>query len=351
MPYKTHALLSQVHLLLPLRFAATGENTDNMEKHNYGRLAAVVVSVVVFVISLVFNGLSVVGVGPYQTTTANVSAVFDTQLTPSGWTFYIWTLIYIWLMAMVAYITVGLCRRNAYGYVYCRPAVLPYGFFFSWCLNQCFNIAWLLVWDRGMMIVALVFLILIICTNYLMIVFISHSLHIYGPWLNKYHKADLWLMRVLVSVQNVVKVQNGVMIYTTWTTIATLLNLTIVLSYHAEMSPAGAATLSYSLLTVLLIVWFVLENFVLEKYVRYIFITYPVVIWALSGNMDKNYDTASPIGNGIFIAVLLAVAFVLLVTRIVLIVWRSLKQPLYKDGGHEKMEVMEIAGGQNIIFQ
>lgn len=50
------------------------------------------------------------------------------------------------------------------------------------------------------MIPALVFLILIICTNYSMICFICHGIHVYGAWLNKYHKADLWLLRVLVSV-------------------------------------------------------------------------------------------------------------------------------------------------------
>lgn len=49
--------------------------------------------------------------GPYTTTTANVSAVYDTELTPSGWTFNIWTVIYIWLSAMIVYIVSGLCRR------------------------------------------------------------------------------------------------------------------------------------------------------------------------------------------------------------------------------------------------
>lgn len=139
-------------------------------KHDPGRLAAMVVSLAVYVISLVFNGLSVVGVGkstwsleagvdpgsssrdgdssfccedfsfafrhlvctvflarisqllpiislfspagPYTTTTANVSAVFDTQLTPSGWTFNIWSVIYVWLTAMVIYILSGLCRKS-----------------------------------------------------------------------------------------------------------------------------------------------------------------------------------------------------------------------------------------------
>ncbi|XP_041824760.1 uncharacterized protein si:ch211-161h7.5 [Melanotaenia boesemani] len=314
-----------------------------MAKHNYGRLAAVVLSVVGYGISLVFNGLSVVGIGPYQTTTANVSAVFDTQLTPSGWTFNIWSVIYIWLTAIVVYTLAGLCRKTAYGYVYCSPPVLPYGFFISWCLNLCFNIGWLIVWDRGMMIAALVFLILVICTNYSMICFICHGLHTYGAWLKKYHKIDLWLFRVLV--------QNGVMIYTTWTTIATLINLTIVLSYESTMSPTDAATLSYSLLTVLLLVWFVLENFVLDKHVRYICITYLVVIWALSGNLDKNFNANSPSRNGIFIAVLLAVACVLFVIRIILVVWRHIKQPLYEDISPEAMEVIEIAEKQKKIFR
>nr|XP_040022816.1 uncharacterized protein LOC120811499 [Gasterosteus aculeatus aculeatus] len=314
-----------------------------MKKHNPGRLAAVVVSVVGYAISLVFNGLSVVGVGPYGTTTGNVSAVFDTQITPSGWTFSIWSVIYVWLTLMIIYIIAGLFRKNGYGYVYCSPAVLPYGFFVSWCLNLCVNIGWLLVWDRGEMIVALVFLFLVICTNYSMIFFTCHRLHVYGAWLKKYHKIDLWLFRVLV--------QNGVMIYTTWTTIATLINLTIVLTYNAEMSPTDAATVSYSVLSVLLLVWFVLENFVLDRHVRYILIIYPVVIWALCGNLVKNYDAESPTRSGIFIVVLLAVACVLFAIRIGLVVWRHIRQPLYKDASPDTMEPMEIAEKQKKIFR
>lgn len=51
------------------------------------------------------------------------------------------------------------------------------------------------------------------------------------------------------------QVQNGVMIYTTWTTIATLINLTIVLTYDVKMSPTDAATVSYSVLAVVLLIW------------------------------------------------------------------------------------------------
>uniref|UniRef100_A0A3P8TUV3 Si:ch211-161h7.5 n=1 Tax=Amphiprion percula TaxID=161767 RepID=A0A3P8TUV3_AMPPE len=245
----------------------------------------------------------------------NVSAVFDTQLTPSGWTFNIWSVIYVWLTLMIIYIVTSLCRS---------PAVLPYGFFASWCVNLCFNIGWLLVWDRQM-IPALIFLILVIATNYSMVFYICHGLHLYGPWLKKYHKADLWCL-----------VQNGVMIYTTWTTIATLINVTIVLTYNAKMSPTDAA--------------FVLENLVLDKHVRYILIVYPVLIWALSGNLDKNFDAQSPSRNGIFI-VLLSLSCVLFVIRLILVMWRHVKQPLYEDVDPEAMEPKEIAKKQKKIFR
>lgn len=46
---------------------------------------------------------------------------------------------------------------------------------------------------------ALAFLILIALTNYAVIFFSCWGLSKYGAWLNKYHKVDLWLHRLLVS--------------------------------------------------------------------------------------------------------------------------------------------------------
>ena len=46
---------------------------------------------------------------------------------------------------------------------------------------------------------------------------------------------------------------------------------------------------------------FILENFVIDKHMRYTLTIYPVVIWALSGNLVKNFDATSPNRNGVFI--------------------------------------------------
>ncbi|XP_053198844.1 uncharacterized protein si:ch211-161h7.5 [Scomber japonicus] len=314
-----------------------------MAKHDMSLLIGIVLSLLFFIITVVFNALAGPGIYPFLRSTGNISDEFTTQITPSGWTFSIWSVIYAFLASVLAYVLSGLCRKNAYGYVYCSPAILPHGFFFTWCLNMGFNVGWLFLWDRSLMPAALAFLILIAFTNYVMIFFSCNALHVYGAWLNKYHRVDLWLLRVLI--------QNGIAIYATWTTIASLINLNIVLTTEANMSQMNAAIVSLSILTVALFAWFILENFVLDKHVRYILITYPVVIWALSGNLDKNYDATSPKRNGIFIAVLLALASVLFVIRIVLVIWKHIKQPLYSDVHPGDMEPKEIAEKQKKIFR
>ncbi|XP_017308183.1 uncharacterized protein si:ch211-161h7.5 [Ictalurus punctatus] len=305
-----------------------------MGAHNIARIAIIVVSVVVYITGITFNILAAQGTGPFLMMTANVSDTYNTQITPSGWTFSIWGVIYFWLTAMFIYIVSTIFRRNAFGPMYCSRSVLPYGFFICWILNILFNISWLLLWDREVMIAALIMLAFVAFTNYMMIFFSCRGLKEYGAWLNKYHNKDLWCIRILV--------QNGLAVYTTWTSIATLINLTIVVSYDAGMSKSDAATLSLSLLSVEVLVWFVLENSFLEKHVRYILTVYPVIIVALSGNMTKNFDASAPGRNGIFIALLLALACVLFVTRVCLVIWRHKKHAHTQDVTSE----MEIATKQ-----
>ncbi|XP_018529170.1 uncharacterized protein LOC108881602 [Lates calcarifer] len=312
-----------------------------MAKHKISLLIAIVMALIFFIITMVFTALAGTGIYPFLSSTANISDEYVTQITPSGWTFTIWSIIYTFMALVLLYLLSGIFRKNAYGYVYCSPPVLPHGFFVAWCLNLGLNTGWLLLWDRRFMSAALAFLILIALTNYAVIFFSCYGLHNYGAWLNKYHKVDLWLHRVLI--------QNGVAIYATWTTIASLVNLTIVLNYN--MSQTDAATVSLSILTVVLFVWFILENSVLDKHVRLILSIYPVVIWALTGVFMNNYNTADPTFNNIFIVSLLAVACALFVTRIFLVIWRQIKQPFYQDNDPEDMSPMEIAKNQKIIFK
>lgn len=314
-----------------------------MAKHNIGLLTGIVLSVLVFIVTMVFTALASIGVSPFLQPTGNISDIYTTQITPDGWTFAIWGIIYAFMAGITVYFLAGLFRKNAYGYMYCSPAVLPRGFFAIWCLNLGFNVGWLFLWDRSLMIPALIFLIFIAITNYIMIAFSCLGLHSYGAWLRKYHKVDLYLTRVLV--------QNGLAVYATWTTIASLVNLNVVLTTEAKMSQSDASTTVLSILVVVIATWFVLENWLLERHVRYIWSIYPSVIWALSGVFTKNFNTASPSRNNIFNAALLGVGCCLCVLRIGLVFWRHRKYPLYKDAEAEDMSPMDIAKRQRKIFK
>lgn len=123
------------------------------------------------------NNLKLWHADPFLEPTGNVSDAFANEITPSGWTFIIWTIIYIFLALVCVYALSGFFRkcvtifnartmsylcsiaadihnssfyfcRNAYGYVYCSPALLPHGFFAAWCLNLSLNVGWLFLWDR-----------------------------------------------------------------------------------------------------------------------------------------------------------------------------------------------------------
>ncbi|XP_067291538.1 uncharacterized protein si:ch211-161h7.5 [Pseudorasbora parva] len=314
-----------------------------MGDHNIARLALIVLSVVIYIICIIFNALAGPGKGPYLNTTSAISNKYNTEITPSGWTFSIWGVIYAWLSLMHAYILSTTCRRTVYGPMYCSPAVLPYGFFITWIINMLLNIGWLLLWDREVMIASLIFLALIAFTNYVMIFFTCHALKLHGAWLHKYHKVDLWCIRILV--------QNGIAVYTTWTTIATLINFTIVLRYDAGMTQSDAATVSLSILLGEAISWFIVKNFVFEKNLRYILTVFPVVIVALSGNMTKNFNSADPSRNGIYIAVLLGLACTLFAIEVLLVIWRHIKHPLYRGmNADEAVSPMEIAEKQKKVF-
>lgn len=45
---------------------------------------------------------------------------------------------------------------------------------------------------------------------------------------------------------------------------------------------------------------FCVENFVIDRHVRYILTIYPVVIWALVGNVSRDYDPEAPGRNATF---------------------------------------------------
>ncbi|XP_043911508.1 uncharacterized protein LOC122788674 [Protopterus annectens] len=295
-----------------------------MSAHSARKIALLILTAIIYSITVLLNagnGAEILK-GLFHGTVGNVSDRFITKMTPVNSTFAIWGLIFFWQAIWIIYALSGICRRTELGWMYIKPDLLPDSFYMVWILNNLIIIGWLFLWDREYLVAALVFLVGIAVTNYVTL-FISHrALHSHSTWLQSFHKTDIWLIRILV--------QNGIALYATWTTIASLLNFVIVLIYCGNVSHDTACIAVLSILLFLIILWFYLENFLLDKYVRYTLTVYPVIITALTGILYRNYSLTSKTQIYIYSAVLLALVCTILVIRLVIVIWRHIKRPLYK---------------------
>ncbi|KAK4306005.1 hypothetical protein Pmani_022150 [Petrolisthes manimaculis] len=314
-----------------------------MGEHNGGRAALVVINFLVFAGTVALNqlsafpqyagglfvvpeahttkyGLGVSTEGIFNTTVGNLSATYEIDVTPAGFVFLIWTVIYFWLLLAHLYALILLCRRNAVGPVYTTPPVLTTSFIVIYTLNLLANIAWLFLWDNQLIIYASAVLWFICLTNWIAFGLVHGSLYRHGPWMAQHAKVDLWMYRILWH--------NGLALYTVWSTIAALLNLGIALRYEARLEMQLIVYIVLGCLSGILVLYFILENTVLDRFVRYTITIYPVVVLAMAGIYIKQYQH-STLETGYFIIVLLGTSVFCLVARLGLVIVRAVKSPLY----------------------
>ncbi|XP_054483333.1 uncharacterized protein LOC129116492 [Anoplopoma fimbria] len=305
-----------------------------MKDNSLPRIVVIILCTVVFIAVLILNALAGSGRGPFKSTTGNVSSRYETDITPAGWTFSIWGVIYTWLTLMVMYITTYVFRGSW------AQSLLPYSFYFCWLSNMVMNMIWLLLWDRELMLAALVVLILMTISNLTAMFFCCFATDYYGLWLQTFHRKDLYCLRILV--------QNGLALYTTWISIASLINFSLVLHLWG-VAKTTAATASLCILFAEVVGWFLLENWVLDRWVRNILTVYPVVIVALVGNVFKHFNLDDPTPNSVFMVVLLVLACILLVSRLCTVIWRNSWRPLHSPGSARLM-VSPLDGRKFMIF-
>lgn len=276
------------------------------------KIAATTINLIVFIVILVLNYVSRDPQnGPFRhlfgnATTGEVSAKFYIEITPAGWAFSIWGLIYIWQGAWIIYSLTLLCRKDA-------PDVISPVLLVIYSLASVVNASWIVTWSHEWIQICA---FLLFSIAFLLYATLAKSFATVNLGTKGVPKGDFIATQVLVH--------NGIALYATWCTIASLLNLAMAITYFHGVDQDVASTISLVILAVEVIVWFSLENTILDKYVRYTLSIYPVVIWALSASIDKNWDPAKR--NSIISVILLAVACTLFAVRIVIVVWRVKKQ-------------------------
>ncbi|XP_050701819.1 uncharacterized protein LOC126988059 isoform X2 [Eriocheir sinensis] len=294
-----------------------------MGEHQGSVIALVIINFLIFAGTVTLNQLSAFpqfAGGIFNSTVGNLSARYEIDVTPAGFTFLVWSIIYAWLFLAHVYGLILLCRRNAVGPVYVSPPVLTTSFLIIYSLNLLANIAWLFLWDNELLIYSSAVLWFICLTNWIALGLLYGSVYTHGPWMSRHAKVDLWFYRILWH--------NGLATYTTWTTIAALLNLGIALRYEAGLAMQLVVYVVLGSLSGILVLWFLLENTVLDRFVRYTITPYAVVVLAMAGIYVKQY-AASTMETGYFIVVLLGVAVFCLVARLGLVIVRGVKSPLY----------------------
>lgn len=289
--------------------------------HNCLLLVLTVLVPLMFVVAMVFNGLGSqsTDIGLYVSSTSELSDKYQLEITPAGWTFSIWGVIYTWQALWIVYAIVNLFRKTEEGKpFYTHPVLLSAPFLGIYIFNLMLNCTWLVTFDREFLEVSCAVLFLMCVTLYACLFISYRNLDRNMDVLVKENrKTDVWLTRLFV--------QNALGIYATWCSIATLLNLGFVLTYRSahDIGQRNASTIVLGILTAGILVFLVTDFAFLDRYTRYTFTPYIVLVMALSGSLSKNYEEGAR--NSIFTVALLALAVVAAIVKCFLLFWRHFK--------------------------
>ncbi|XP_063961652.1 uncharacterized protein LOC135155679 [Lytechinus pictus] len=276
-----------------------------------------------FLLTLFFNFQAGIGpnsdlsLGIFRNSIGNLSNFYPTPVTPAGYTFAIWGLIYSWFGAWVIYVITTLFRTNDKGPVYLNPPTTSPEFLIAVWLNLTLNVTWLFAFDRTTFYLSFAALAGITTTLYIAISIHISRVYDYLFVFKEYGVFDLWANRVLI--------QNGLALYATWTTVATKVQLSIVLLYRLGLDEETTTYICFAVLAAQLITYFLLDCFVYDRYFRYILIVYPAAMWSLGGILVANVrDPTSP--QAVIGSTLFALVFVFFVIKTILVIVRD---PVY----------------------
>ena len=273
---------------------------------------------VILLATFVVNGLAASNDATkfgFKNGTGRISDEFYTEITPAGWTFAIWGIIYAWQTVWILY-GWSFVFRPSFKKTITPIVYLLYGF------TNISNIIWIYLWGNEYPQVAFPFLFLIAVSLWaavgVEVVYLYKQLPLSDH--TKWFKLNFYITQIVVV--------NGLAIYATWVTIATLINFSIVLQYYANLDGTDVGTAALSILTFLLSLYFILENTILDRFLRLVFIVYLVVIWALSGVLSAHYgDDDENRRNSIFTLVLLIITIILFIIRFILWVMFAFFRP------------------------
>lgn len=280
-----------------------------------------------FIVNVVLSGIAGATEGIiFKHKIGQISENHTTQITPSGPTFMIWNIIYLWLLAGYLFVCSLLFRSSGPDVSakrYCNPTIFSRTVCFALILNAVLMTSWLFIWDNQLMTSAAVVLSCIALTNWIALATLARNLWNNVVTLKTENPRDLLAYRILLL--------NGLGVYATWTTLASLISVAVALLYDGEVGEPAPSLIALSFLTIFLALWVPLELIFWDNYFRYMITPLFTVLWGLSGIYVKQGQHLDIIDEIVrhFTTCLIIGTCCLIVIRAVVVVYRHFKRPLY----------------------
>jgi len=189
-------------------------------------------------------------------TSGEVSDLYPTLVTPAGFTFSIWGVIYMFLLVFIVYQALPKNRD--------QPFLRQIGLLFA--LSGACNVSWLFLWHYEMVTYSLVLMFALLAT-------------LIGVYLR------LDIGRAAVSLKEMAFVHMPFSVYLGWISIATIANVSVALT-AAGWDGGGIEPVTWAVVIICVALLLSLAMLVTRKDIAYSF----VVVWALVGILEKQSE-------------------------------------------------------------
>jgi hypothetical protein len=237
-------------------------------------------NILAFVTTLVVNGLASTSILGGKTT-AEISNQYSTLITPAGYVFAIWGIIYALLAAFVVYQALPSKRNSSF-----HKQISAF-----FILSSIFNIGWIFLWQYNYISLSVGLILALWAT--LAAIYVRL----------KIGKSD-------VSFREKVCVQLPFSVYFAWITVATAADIAAATSYAGWLKWVSADAL-WGLLAAIIILVVTLVIVATKRDVAYGL----VVIWALVGIAVNQSATPNIVYSGLIGAIVVTVALIAVLIR------------------------------------
>lgn len=241
------------------------------------------INIVAYIVTVAVNGLAGSTTLIGGVTSADVSDKYPTLVTPAGFTFAIWGIIYTLLALFVIYQALPKNRD--------KPFLGQVGIFFA--LSSVFNICWLLLWHYDLISYSVILMLLLLASLILV-----------------YLRLDIG--RVAVSLKERAFIHLPFSVYLGWISIATIANISVALT-AAGWDRFGIEATTWAVVIIGVAVVLSLAMLATRKDVAFNL----VVVWALLGILANQGGQEGVVlaSEAAIIIVLVAIAVTVVVSK------------------------------------